>query len=116
MPAIASRCYLVSEGTSWIAFVPAIGGYLKTHWCVVVTECPACQAMPGEPCSGTNRNGRNSQISSTHYVRRQAAAMMKNDPKVRRSLTRAMPAIAFALDALAEAFAPKRAKKIVRVR
>jgi hypothetical protein len=97
----------VGEGTAWAAFVPVIGGYLKTHWCVVVTTCPACGALPGEPCMGAQRKKR-SQTAQTHYVRRALAQKMKQDPKVRAKLLRAMPAVAFALDSLEAAFGPER--------
>jgi hypothetical protein len=113
MPRIAQRCYLVSEGTGWAAFVPVIGGFIKTHWCVVVTKCPwkMCQALPGEPCIGRNQNGRDSRTAATHFMRRKLAQKTKEDPKIRRQLRRAMPAVAFALDALTAAFAPKRAER-----
>lgn len=103
MPKTSGRCYLVSEGTGWSAFVPIPGGvgYFKTHWCVAVTPCtyPSCKASAGSPCLSYRRH----PIVSTHVVRREAAQKMKSDPKIRARLARAMPAIAFALDALAVA-------------
>lgn len=115
MPKQSGCCYLVAEGTGWSAFVPIPGGvgYFKTHWCVVVTPCtypsctyPSCKAPAGSPCLTARRN----PTVSTHVVRREAAKKMKSDPTLRLRLARAMPVVAFALDALAAAFNPRRGK------
>lgn len=98
----ASRtAYLVREASGWFAFVPLIGGggYLKTHWCVLVVACPYCKARVGKLCEGSS-----GPVASTHYDRRRDAGTAVK-PENRARLARAMPGVAFSLDMLDEVFA-----------
>lgn len=96
MPPISRHAYLVRESTAWAAFVPVVGGFIKTHWCVVICPCERCGARPGQPCEG--RNGPHAQ---THVVRRAAGQRAKRKPKVIEQLRRALPTVALALEELA---------------
>ncbi len=111
MTATAEHCYLVGEGTAWAAFVPVIGGYIKTHWCVLVTVCPDCGARPGTPCTNQKKRAQN---AITHHTRRALAQRVKSEPKVRAQLLRAMPAVAFAIDALDATFAEEENRPAVK--
>jgi len=101
MPRTSRHCYLVAVGTGWAAFVPVPGGngYFKTDWCVVLTSCAYCGAKPGVLCEGAN-----GPTATTHWGRRTAAMKLRNKPRVRVRLLRAVPAVALALDTIAEAF------------
>ena len=76
--------YLVSTGSSVIAFVPAGGYWIRTHPCVMVVACPLCGAVVGEACFGKDYRGRTGDYycAMTHYHRRRAAKGVESVPRL----------------------------------